>query len=156
MASAVATQHIRSCLKVQHWDHDPGSTNAILASPDGGTTIRYVDMRDFTHLAVTLFTTVLGGNGPTKLEIVASETTAFSAVTVIKDSGTIAADAFGDWVMQECSAEEIAHLGEAAGLNLRYVAARITCHHSGDEAIVTYIGMPVRKYADLTPATTIA
>lgn len=156
MASAVATQCMRSSLFMASYDHDPGATTAVIVSPDGGTTKRYVDMRDFTNLAVVAMSSTLTGNGITKLEIVASETTAFSSVTVIKDSGTVAADAVGDLVVEECSAEEIAHLGEAAGLNLRYVAGRLTCQNSADEAVVTYIGLPVRKCKDLTPATTIA
>lgn len=156
MASAVATQHVRSCLKFASFDHDPDATSATIVTPDAGTTLRYWDMRDLTHFAVLAMASTLTGNGITKLEIVASETTSFSSVTVIKDSGTVAADAVGDQVVEECSAEEIAHLGEAAGLNLRYVAGRLTCQNSADEAVVTYIGMPVRKYLNLTPATTIA
>lgn len=151
MPSAVATQSWLFKNLMQVWDHDPGSTNPILASPDSGTTIRYVDMRDYHRLIVGCIATVFGGNGPTKLEIVASEDTAFGSVTVVKDSGTIALNALTEWAVLECTAEEIAHLGEAAGLNLRYVAARITCHHAGDEAVVFYIGPDaVHKFKDKT------
>lgn len=154
--STVATQSWLSRNKLEQWDHDPGSTSAILASPDGGTTIRYVDMRGYHRLLAAVCQTVLGGNGVTKLEIVASATTAFSSVTVIKDSGTIALNALGEWAVLECTSDEIAQLGEAAGVNLRYAAARITCHHAGDEALVTYIATDaVFKHLDKTAATNL-
>lgn len=156
MASPTSTDKFRSNYLLQHWDHDPGSTNAILASPDGGTTIRYVDMRDYEVFVASALSKTLTGAGITKLEIVASATTAFSAVTVIKDSGTVAADAEYDWVVQECTAQEIAQEGSDAGVELRYVAARITEANAADEALVTYIAFPKRPRLDLTPATTIS
>lgn len=156
MASAVAEQHIRSNNLIQMWDHDPGATSAQITTPDGGTTKRLVDMCDLELFAVSVMTTVLGGNGVTKVEIVACTDTDGTNATAIKDSGTIAADAMGDWAILECAADEISHLGDAAGLALRYVGARITCHHSGDEAVVVYFGKSNRPRLDLTPATTIA
>lgn len=157
MASAVAEQHMRCNNLYQVWDHDPNASTAVIASPDGGTTLRYVDMRDYERFAAIAIQTVIGSSsGITKLEIVASADTAFTSVTVIKDSGTVDADALCDWLMEECSADEIRHLGDAAGVALRYVAARITQSNSGDEAVVVYHGIPNRCYLDLTPATTIS
>lgn len=156
MASPTATQKIRSGLLVQLWDHDPGATSAKLVSPDGGTTIRYVDMRDYSNFSVAAMSTALTGAGITKLEIVASADTAFSSVTVIKDSGTVAADAAFDWVMEECTAAEIAQEGADAGVELRYVAGRITEANSADEAVAVYIAIPNNPNLDLTPATTIS
>lgn len=135
MASAVASEYIGSRIYVRTWDHDPGSTNAILASPDGGTTIRYVDLKDFFNVAVCASPTVIGGDGLTKVELVASTATTFSSVTVIKDSGTIAGNALDDQGFLECNAEEVKHLGA----DLRYVAARLTMGTNTDEAKVTYI-----------------
>lgn len=156
MPSAVAEQHIRANNLIQMWDHDPGATSALITTPDGGTTDRMVDMRDYEQFAVAVMTTVLGGNGVTKVEIVAATDSAGTNATAIKDSGTVAADAMGDWVCLECSADEVRYAGDAAGLALRYVGARITCHHAGDEAVVVYFGVSNRPQLDLTPATTIA
>lgn len=157
MASAVATQHLRSNLKIAVYDHDPDGTSALVVSPDAGTTDRYFDMRDYDQFAVIAIQTVIGSSsGITKLEIVAASDTAGTDLTVIKDSGTVDADALCDWLMEECSAEEVSHLGAAGGVNLRYVAGRITQSNSGDEAIAIYIGCPKRKHLDLTPATTIS
>lgn len=157
MASAVATQHMRSGNLYQVWDHDPGATTATVTSPDGGTTQRWVDLKEYSHFAAIAIQTVIGSSsGITKLEIVAASDTAGTDITSIKDSGTVDADALCDWLMEECSAEEVAHIGAAAGLNLRYVAARITQSHAGDEAVIVYHAIPVRKYLNHTPATTIS
>lgn len=153
MPSAVATHSWLARNKMELWDHDPGTTDAKVTSADGGTVERWVDMRDFHRLVVAVAATVFGGNGPTKVEIVASEAAdeAHASVTVIKDSGTIALNALTEWAVLECTSEEIAHLGEAAGYNLRYAAARITCHHAGDEAVVIYIGTDaVRQHLNKT------
>lgn len=157
MASAVAEQHIRSRYLFQVWDHDPDTASAIVVTPDAGTTDRYVDGRDLERFAVIAIQTVIGSNsGITKLEIVAASDTAGTDLTVIKDSGTVDADALADWLIEECSMDEVRHLGDAAGVNLRYVAGRLTSSNSGDEAIVVYFGIPNRKYLNLTPATTIS
>ncbi len=153
MASALSVEYLGSRLKMTAYDHDPGATSATLCSPDGGTTIRYYDMKEYRKFAVLAKPTIVGGNGITKVEIVASATTAFSSVTVIKDSGAIQADALDDFVFLECSAEEIAHL--ATSVDLRYVAARLTNATGTDEVSVVYIGEPIREYSGLT-ATTIA
>lgn len=158
MASPTATEHIGSQQLVQMWDHDPGGTSATVVSPDGGTTVRSVDMRDYYVFGVGAMSSTLTGAGITKLEIIAATDSAMSAnVTVIKDSGTVAADAVGDWVFQECTAAEVAQEGaDGAITGLRYVAGRITVANAADEAVVIYVGLPNRPQDNLTPAATIA
>lgn len=140
MATSVATEQIGSRVYMQSYDHDPGATSAVLCSPDGGTTIRYWDMKDYGNFAVQARPTIVGGNGITLLEIVASATTNFSSATQIKTSGAIQADSLNDTVFLECSAEEIAHTGET----LRYVAARLTNATGTDEVNVTYLSTAPR------------
>jgi len=157
MTSPTETDTIRGRYLFQMWDHDPGSSSAILVSPDGGTTVRSVDMRDYEHFSVKVMATIFGGNGPTKVEIVAADDAALATnLVVIKDSGVIEADAMGDWAIETCTAAEIAQEGSDNGSNPRYVGGRITCHHSGDEAVVVYFAIPNRPQLDLTPQTTIA
>jgi hypothetical protein len=156
MASAVATQKIRSKLKITGVDHDPGGTTAILAGPDGGTTPAVVDLSTIEHFAVMAMISVLAAGAITKLEIIASATSDMASAEVIKDSGAVLADANGDWVIEECSVEEIAQIGAVAGKALKYVCARITMSNAGSEAVVFYIGLPRAPRLDLTPATTIA
>lgn len=146
MASAVSSEKIGSSMYVHSYDNDPGSTNATLAGPDGGTTIRYVDMKDYEALGVLVKPNIVGGTGVTKVELVACADTAFSSVTVVKDSGAVAGDSLEDNVFLECTAEEVVQLGST----LRYVAARVTHGTNTDESTVTYIGIPKRKYTGLT------
>lgn len=155
MASPTTTDKVRSNFLFQVWDHDPGGTSATVVSPDGGTTLRYVDMRDYSDFAVIAAPTVVNDD-LTKIEIVASADTAFSAVTVIKDSGTIAADAIGDWAIQACTAAEVAQEGADAGVDLRYVAGRITHANGSDESLVVYFAIPNNPKLNRTAATTIA
>ncbi len=146
MASAVDTEKIGSALFMRSYDHDPGATTAVITSADGGTTIKTLDMSDYGAFGVLAMLSVKAGNGITKLEIIADGdgTMDGADVTVIKDSGTVAADAVGDCVWAECTAAEIAQLAEAGSVKLRYVAARLTCHNAGDEAVVTYVGFEPR------------
>jgi len=158
LASAIDTQEFARGLLLEMWDHDPGVATAKVTTPDGGTTERWVDMRDYVHLAVCVAATFRAGDGITLVEIVAAEAEdeTDGSVTVIKTSGVVAADALADWVFLECSAEEIVHLGEAAGYELRYVAARITTQHAGDEAMVAYVALTNRPSTVRTPPTTIS
>lgn len=154
MASQKATEWFGSRFLISSYDHDPGGTGAVLASPDGGTTIRYLDMRDYERVAVQVRPTIVAAGGVTQVEIVASATPTFSAVTVIKDSGVVAADSPNDTVFLELDASDVAQAATDAGVALRYVAARLTNATATDEANVTYIALPVRQATGLT-ATTI-
>lgn len=159
MASALSVQKFRSTHKMLMYDHDPGATTALITTPDGGTTDQIFDMRDYESFVVAAAMSVVGTSGAiTKLEIVANDVSDFSGTTVVvKDSGTVDADATGDWLIQECTAEEVAQLGAENSVNLRYVAGRLTLDASDAEAVVVYIGHMARhEKLDLTPATTIA
>lgn len=153
MASALSISKLFANAMIQMWDHDPGATSAVICSPDGGTTKRVVDLRDYEGFAVVAMSSTLTGAGITKLEIVASEDSAGATnLTVVKDSGTVAADAVGDFVALECTAEELAQLDP----DLRYVAARLTCANAADEAVVTYIRHKPRFATSGLTANTIA
>lgn len=153
MASAVDTQKIQSRQFIHLYDHDPGATTAVIVSPDGGTTIRTVDMSLFTRFFVQAMATIIGGGGLTLLEIIASAASDMSSAVVVKTSGTIAADAVGDVANLECDVKELAALGS----DLRYVAARLTMATATDEAAVVYIAEAGRfNYEDLTPDTDIS
>lgn len=158
MASPQASDKWLTRNKLQIWDHDPGSTSATVITPDGGTTERWADMRDFSGFVCAAMSSTLNGNGITKLEIVANDESDGSGTdVVIKDSGTVAADAVGDWVVLECTVEELAQEGADNSVDLRYVAGRITVADAADEAVVVYIRTEPRwAYDALTPATTIA
>lgn len=138
MASAVTTAKFSANNAVITYDHDPGTTNALITSPDGGTTKRYVAMRDYMGFAGVVMATI-ATTGPTLVEIVAATDSAGTNATAVVTSGTVAADAVGDVVYIECSDEQIREVGSAAGYNFTHVGIRITCGNSGDECAVTYI-----------------
>lgn len=150
MASTLATMKLFANMAIASYDHDPDTTDATVLG--GSAAEIYVDLRDYAKFGVVAMSSALTGNGITKLEIVASATTDFASVTVVKDSGTVAADAVGDFVVEECTADEVKVLGDT----LRYVAARITVQNAADEAVVTYVAADPRfAYSGLT-ADTIA
>lgn len=140
MATAVTSQKFASNNAVLSYDHDPGATTAIITSPDGGTTKRVVAMTNYEVFAVGAMTSVsASSSGITKVEIVGCTDSSGSNPTVVVDSGTVAADAVGDFVYVECTAAQVKEVGDAASLTLTHVAARLTCSNAGDEAVVTYI-----------------
>ena len=159
MASSIGTSKLFSKQLIQMFDHDPGSSSAKVVTPDGGTTERWFDLRDFGGFAVIAMSSTLTGNGISKLEIVANTASDGSGTTVvIKDSGAVLADAVGDYVVEECTAIEVEDVGnsESTPVSLRYVAGRLTVANSADEAVVTYVGFDPRfARLDLT-ADTIA
>lgn len=140
MASPQASMKIFANNKIEIFDHDPNGTSALEVTPDGGTTQRWVDMRGYGAFAAIAMSSALTGAGITKLEIVANTASDGSGTdVVIKDSGTVACDAVGDYVVEECTAEEIAQEGADNSVDLRYVCARLTVANAADEAVVTYI-----------------
>lgn len=156
--STLDSQVIGSKFLVGQYDHDPGATGAVLMSPDGGTTKYILDMRDYDAILVQSRTSVsASSSGVTKLELVAyADSAGAGTAYVVKDSGTVAADAVGDLVKIECIAAEIAQIGSDNGVDLRYVTPRLTCSNSGDEAQVVVIRRALRQYGDLTQATVIS
>lgn len=157
MASSVATDKFACNHKVQMFYHAPADAATEQSVKAGATTTTWQDMRDYDHFAVAAMTALLVGTGMTELSIYAAEDSSGTNATEIKTSGAIAADAVGDWAFLECSAEEIAHVGEAAGYNLRYVAAYVDCNNNDDEVAAVYVRTKANRAADaLTPATTIA
>lgn len=146
-ASAVSSERIGSRLFVKDYDHDPDGTTAILGAPDAGVTPWSLDMGlgGYDAFGVMVRPTVLSSGAVTKVEIVAADDAALATnLTVVKDSGTVAADALADTVFLECLAEEIRQLSEAGGFNLRYVGVRITASNAGLEANITFIGFGPR------------
>lgn len=137
MASAVTVEKFRANNAAIVYDHDPGATTALITSPDGGTTKRYVPMADFGGFFTCVMATI-ATTGPTLVEIVAATDAAGTDVTAVVSSGTVAADAVGDGVCLECSAEQIKEVGDAAGKVFTHVGTRITCGNSGDECAVLY------------------
>lgn len=138
----------------------------------GGTTVvaftNWLSMHDAHGAAFGAIVAALTGDGITKMEIIASDSSDGSTnVTVVKDSGTVAADAVDDEVYLECTAEEIREVGErdytadpvvdeATPVELAYVNVRLTLDNGSDVAAVFGKLDRMHHQLDLTPATRIA
>ncbi len=148
-ASLLAVEYFGSRLFMKSYDHDPGATTEILASPDGGTTPWYMDMRDYLRGAVLVRPTIIGGTGLTRVKVYAStDVLGATSATLIKDSGAVAGDSLNDAVFLEWQADEIAFLGGT--LALRYITVGLTMGTGTDEANVTFIGLPKFPRTGLT------
>lgn len=152
MASALVAQKFFSRNLVATYDHDPGAVTAVVTSPDGGTTQRWLPMRDFESFAVMAMTTVsASSSGVTKLEIVGASDAAGTDIAVIVAT-TANATAVGKWLVAECIAAQVKQIADAAGKVFTHVGARLTCSNSGDEAAVTYM-MTFGKWSHLNMTT---
>lgn len=157
MATGVTSQKIASKMAIESYDHDPGAATAIVTSPDGGTTQRWVAMRDFGAFGVQARPTVVGANGIVLLEIVGATDSIGTNVTVIVAHAATITDTLNEYVWLECTDEQINEVGKAAGYNFTHVAARLTMATNTDEANVTYVRyLPKRAYANLTATSTAA
>ena len=147
MASPQASDKLFSREALYAYDHDPAD-----ASVD--TEIAWVDMRDYEQFAVLLFTSVLGGTGPTAFSIIANAESDGSGTDVTIKTHAIGSspNAVGDFLVLQCTAEEIAQEASDAGVaNARYVCVRVTCNHTGDECVVFYQRTGCKRaYAGLT------
>jgi hypothetical protein len=152
MASAVTSQKLFANNALVTYDHDPGTASALITSPDGGTTKRYLPIALYENFAGLVMTTVsASSSGATLVDLVAASDSAGTDVTTVVSSGTVAADAVGDFVAVECTAAQIKEVGDAAGKVFTHFGVRITCSNSGDECAVTYWrGGPKFATKDLT------
>ena len=117
-------------LKVTHYDEDAATaTNAH--------DIGWVDMKDYDRILVTAFASALTGVGVTAFSIIGNTDASGggSDVTIVSHAVGSAPDAVGDYLVLECSKDDIV----AAGETLRYVSANITMANAADENVVTYI-----------------
>jgi len=145
MASSVSTDKLFTTHKITMYDFDPNATTS--------TDVAWVDMRDYRNFAVVAFASALTGNGAGVFKILANDDSAGGGtdVTVKEHAIGSAADAVGDYLVLECTADEIAELGEDNSLNLRYVSAQIGVTNAADEQVVTYIRTGARwEYDGLT------
>lgn len=139
MATGVTSQKLASTMKVEAFDHDPGATTAVVTSPDGGTTPRYVALENYNVFGVVAKPTVVGGNGITLLEIVAATDSAGTDVTVVLAHAATVANSLDEYVWLEVTAAQVKECGDAAGKAFTHVAARLTMATNTDEASVVYV-----------------
>lgn len=131
MASSQAAQHWLANHQASLLDVDGDySTAAVVAAS-------VKDMRDYEGYVVMAMSSALTGNGITLLEIVGCEDSDGTGnITQLRTSGVVAADAVGDFVVLEATAEQLRHASDAGGYDLRYCAVRLTLQNAGDESVM--------------------
>jgi hypothetical protein len=145
-ASAVSTQKLFSRLLIQAGLHVPTDTNANIH-----TVLGYVDIRDYDAIGAICQATTVAGNGITLMEIVAAVDNSGTNATQIKTTGAITTSSNAYYKTLEATAEEIAELGRASSLALRYVGVRLTCDNTSTRVATTYIrGLAKRPASALT------
>lgn len=139
MASAVATHKASAQVAQVTYVHNPADATVA-------TEIAWVDMSLFGLFLAAA--TLVSGTGILTFRILASAVAAGTDSVEVKAHATpTTADAAGDMLVLECSAEELA----ALGTDLRYVSVEIDCDHADDIVAVTYTRMaPKFAYLNLT------
>jgi hypothetical protein len=150
MAVATDNNHLRSNLAVTMYDHDPDGTSA--------TDVAWVDMRDYDSIMVIAMASALTGNGATAFTLLANNASDGSGTDVEIKAHAVgsAPDAVGDYLVLECSAEEIRGAETTATEQLRYVSANLTMNNAADENVVTYIRGRAKFAADNLTADSVA
>jgi hypothetical protein len=146
-ATALGAHSLLFDFGMKHFIHDPGTTNACLASPDGGTTPYYLDMKGVMKAVIGVAPTIVGGTGITLVRIFASSDIAGAVnATLVKTSGAIqldnldgSANGGGDIWRAEVHGQQLRELDPDGALGLRYLTVEITTSTNTDEAVVTFL-----------------
>lgn len=144
MATAQTVSKLFSRFFIKSYDHDPDSTSA--------TAVEWVAAKGFENFGFIAMASALTGTGISAMSIQAATAAAGTNNTIIKSHAVgSAADAVGDCLTLECTAEEIAAVGRAAGYAFTHVSLVITFgNNAADENVVTYIWEGNRQYDALT------
>jgi hypothetical protein len=89
VASSVATDKVAANWFIKNYDHDPAVDTVLVLSADGGTTQKWIDLRDYDHVAYLAVPTAGTGPNITLFEIIASETETTTNAVQIKTSGAV-------------------------------------------------------------------
>ena len=156
MVTAISTEKLFANASIESFVHMPADAATEQSIKAGTVTTTWRELKDYDGFAVIAVQGVLGGSGMTKLSIYAAEDSAGTNATEIKTTGTIAADAIGDYAVLEVSAIEVEQLGVAAGYSFTHVVAYIDSQHNDDEQGVTYIRYDAKRPHTGLTATTIS
>lgn len=143
MAVATDFQDLRASLKVDHYDFDPGGTDAV--------DVGWVDMQDYDAILITFFRTVGTSNLDTFAIIANSESDGSGTDATVKTHAVAnEPNAVGDYIVLEVSAEEIRQVETSSTGQLRYVSASVEFATGTDEGVVTYIRKARHAQRNLT------
>ena len=144
MASTLDSQKFASKNNVTMYDFDPGATAAA--------DVAWVDLRDYEGIHISVMHSVGTGEISTFNILGNSASDGSGSDVELKASTPTTADAVGDTVHLEVTAEELA----ALGTDLRYVSASVALGTGTDECVVTYVRYGAKHAAADKTANVIA
>lgn len=144
MASAIATNKLRSTLAVQTYIHNPAAATTA-------EVVAWVDLSLFENFMAQA--TLVSGTGVLTFRLMASSVSDGSNPVEVKaHAAPTAADAEDDSLTLELSSSELS----SVGTDLRYVGVEMDMDHADDIVAVTYIrANPRFAQAGLTPTSLI-
>ncbi len=98
--------------------------------------VSWYALKDYGGLLAEAALVVLDGNGIEGFSIYAATSSAgANAAAMVTHSDPTTADAAGDILFLECSAEQIAQEGSDAGVSYTHVAIYLECHSASDQVL---------------------
>lgn len=127
MAVATDSNKILANMAMTFYDFDPGDTAV--------TEIAWVDMRDFSNIAVSFVRTI--GTGAITFDLIANDQSDGSGTDTVIKTHAVASEpnALMDTIWLEATADEIGAGGTGPA---RYVTARVSTATGTDEGVVFY------------------
>ena len=121
-----------------------------IADATVATKIAWVDMRGYEKILVAV--TLVSGTGllTVKLFTSGSSTGADTPVVIRSHTDPTVADAAGDTVYLECTAEELPALASATCVHPRYVSVEVDCDHADDIVAISYIRTGGASFSGMT------
>ena len=139
MATAIVSEVLRAMLKVLNFLHEPADATVA-------TNISWQPLKDFESFLATLM--LVSGTGVLTFRILAATDAAgMGATEVVAHANPTQADAAGDTLVLECTAEQVKDVLKAA----THVSVEVDMDATNDIAAVTYVfGRAKRQYSGLT------
>ena len=139
MATAITSVRGTAQHKQKMYVHDPADATVA-------TKIAWLPMKGYEWLLAAV--ALVSGTGLLTVKLFAAEDSSGTNATEIKShADPTVADAAGDVVYIECTAEQV----KEAGANMTHVAVEVDCDASSDIAAVSYLfGGAHRKFAGQT------
>lgn len=121
-----------------------------IADATVATKIAWVDMRGYEKILVGV--TLVSGTGLLTVKLFASgsSTGADTPVVIRAHADPTVADAAGDVVYLECTAEELPALETSTCVRPRYVSVEVDCDHADDIVAISYVRTGGAAYSAMT------
>jgi len=152
MASPQSVNKMLSNYKqVEVVDASDRTTAAVIPVTEANVVGTWFDMRDYSNVMVKCILHTRADNIE-EFSIVADSDSDGGGgnVTIVEHSDPTDADAAGDSVVLECSAEQIVQEGSDNSEYLRYISAKVKTGNASDRVTIVITGIPKHAQDGLT------